>query len=62
MEKELNEERDTINTKEEMLYSIADNMLSEFQDFHNASGYRSTKIKKVNMKNGMIKNDVSING
>ena len=30
LEKELSEERNSISTKEEMLYSMADNMISEF--------------------------------
>jgi hypothetical protein len=40
LEKELDEERSSMCTKEEMLYTMADNMLSEFQDFNNGNSYR----------------------
>ena len=52
LEKELSEERNSISTKEELLYSMADNMISEFQDFNNGgtTSTRSGKIKKVNLK------------
>ena len=39
LEKELDEERNSMCTKEEMLYTMADNMLSEFQDFNNGNNY-----------------------
>ena len=51
LEKELSEERNSISTKEEMLYSMADNMLSEFQDFNNGQSTRTVKSKKANLKN-----------
>lgn len=57
LEKELDEERSSMCTKEEMLYTMADNMLSEFQDFNNGNSYKQGKIKKVNMKNGMVKSE-----
>ena len=43
---ELDAERNSISTKEEMIYSMADNMISEFQDFNQMNSSRSAKNKK----------------
>ena len=51
LEKELSVERNSICTKEEMLYSMADNIISEFQDFNHQQSTRSgTKMKKAGGK------------